>query len=168
MTNRRLLRYLTVAAGLLALSAFVGSVAHAASVEGRWLLVEETYGNGGLNLRRDKPALTLSFVREGGRLTAKTRLAPGAPERPWPALIVKDAPAHMTVEEVVIPLIENTVRARYRARAVHDAPAQAEIVEEYSLSEDGRSLIGTVTVTFLQSGQPRGGYVLHRRFERQP
>jgi hypothetical protein len=168
MTNLRLFRCSIAAAALLVLTVFAGPAAHAASVEGRWLLVEETYGNGGSNLRRGKPALTLSFSREDGRLTAVTRLTPDAREQPWPALTVQDAPAQMTIEEIVIGPVERTVRARYRARAALDDPPQAEIVEEYSLSEDGRSLLGTVTVTFLQDGQPRGGYVLHRRFERQP
>ena len=159
-----LIRYLTVAAALLALAL---PVAGADSLEGRWLLVEETYGTGGLNLRRDKPAQTLEFVREGGRLTGRSRLSPDVPELPWPSFGVEDAAQPVTVDAVAIPLTEDSVRARYRTPA-REGQVQVDVIEEYQVSADGNSLLGTVTVTLLRNGESRGGYVLHRRYERQP
>ena len=44
----------------------------------------------------------------------------------------------------------------------------SEIVEEYRVSEDGKALTGTVTVSRIRGGEPRGSFVLHRRFERLP
>ena len=158
------IRHLTIAAALLALAL---PVAGSGSIEGRWLLVEETYGNGGLNLRRDKPAQTLEFVREGGRLSGRTRLSPDVPELSWPSFGVENGPQPVTVDAVAIPLAENGVRTRYRTPA-REGQIQVDIVEEYQLSEDGNSLLGTVTVTLLRNGESRGGYVLHRRYERKP
>ena len=51
-----------------------GSVtAQAATLEGRWLLVKQSYGKGNSNLVRDAAPLHLEFFREGGALTGWLR-----------------------------------------------------------------------------------------------
>jgi hypothetical protein len=158
-------RILTVACAVVFLAS---AAAVAGPLEGRWVLVEETYGTGGLNLMRQKPPQTIEFVREGGRLEGRTRIRPDGPEGPWPAFFVDAADEPLDVHEVWISPTEDEVRARYRTPAVRDDKVRLDIVEEYSLSEEGDSLVGTVTVTFLSHGGTRGSFVLHRRFERQP
>ena len=161
-----LIRHLTIAAALLALAL---PVAGAASLEGRWLLVEETYGTGALNLRREKEPQTLSFVREGVALKGRTRLTPDGPERSWPALFLEEAgSAAAVVEELTFSPNQDRVHTRYRTPFVREDKVQLDIVEEYVVSESGESLVGTVTVTFLYRGETRGSFVLHRTFERQP
>ena len=95
--------------------------AAAGPLEGRWLLVEETYGTGGLNLRRDKPPQTIELVREGGGLVARTRIGPqGSASRPWPAFVIGDTPARVSVNELSIAPAEDGVR--HIARVIDEVP----------------------------------------------
>lgn len=143
--------------------------ARAGPLEGRWVLVEETYGSGGLNLVRDKPPQTIRFVREGAALTGRMRLGPDEPENAWPVFFLEqDGDAASAVEELSFSPAEDHVLARYRTPFVREDKARLDIVEDYRVSEDGKSLVGTVKVTFLHAGEKRGGFVLHRKFEKQP
>ena len=141
----------------------------AGPLEGRWVLVEETYGSGGLNLVREKPPQTIRFVREGAALEGRTRLAPDEPERSWPVFFLEQAEAAAAaLEELSYSPAEDRVLARYRTPFVREDKVRLDIVEDYRVSGDGESMVGTVKVTFLDAGEKRGGFVLHRRFERQP
>lgn len=60
------------------------------------------------------------------------------------------------------------VRVEYDFEPNPDDDLVLEIVEEYRVVDDGRALEGRVRVAFVRAGEPRGSYVLHRRFERQP
>ena len=146
------------------------AVVMAGTLEGRWQLVEETYGTGGLNLRRDKPPQTIEFVREGGRLTAHTLIGSGSqPRRLWPAFVIGDAPARISVSEMLIAPAEDGVRARYTVSAFREGDdMELDVVEDYRLQGDGQTLAGTVRVRFVRGSESRGSFVLHRTFERQP
>jgi hypothetical protein len=168
-THPRLLRNLCACATLVAIVTLSFSTARAGPLEGRWVLVEETYGSGGLNLVREKPPQTIRFVREGVALAGRTRLAPDEPERSWPVFFLEQAEAAAAaLEELSFSPSEDHVVARYRTPFVREDKVRLDIVEDYRVSEDGESMVGTVKVTFLHAGETRGGFVLHRRFERQP
>ena len=159
-----------ILAVVCALVFLASTAALAGPLEGRWLLVEETYGTGGLNLMRQKPPQTIEFVREGGRLAARTRIGPESqPMRPWPAFVIGDAPAQISVSEMLIAPAEDGVRARYTVSSFREGDDMVlEVIEDYRLDDDGHSLIGTVRVEFVRGTGSRGSFVLHRRFERQP
>jgi hypothetical protein len=140
--------------------------AAAATLEGRWKLVEETYGAGGSNLMRHKPPETMEFVREAGGLAGTIRIGAAGAQR-WPLSAPGGAHAASTGEDVTFSPGEDHVHAHYLTPENADH-FHLDIVEDYRVSEDGASLTGTMTVTFLQDGEPRGSYVLHRTFERQP
>jgi len=155
-----------VCATLVALSF---PTARAGPLEGRWVLVEETYGSGGLNLVRDKPPQTIRFARDGAALTGRMRLGPDEPENPWPVFFLEQGEAAAAVlEELSFSPAEDHVLARYRTPFVREDKTRLDIVEDYHVSEDGESMVGTVKVTFLHAGEKRGGFVLHRKFEKQP
>lgn len=140
----------------------------AGTLEGRWLLVEQTYGSGRSNLVKDEEPLRLEFFREGGGLVARAWFGDGSDGvMPWPSLLTGDG-ADVRVEAIVIASRENHVRARYRTAPAPGEETALEIVEEYRVDEDGKSLTGTVTVSAVRAGEPGGSYVLHRRFEREP
>ncbi len=155
--------------GFLALAALVVAAASAGgTIEGRWRLVEQSYGAGRANLAdRDTP-LRIEFRREGGRLVGRTWIdgANGAVLR-WPAL-----PGGPTVEVLEIDLArdEGQVRARYRTESAPGEEGSLEIVESYRVSEDGGTLSGSVSVTLLRGDgwESGGSYTLHRRFVREP
>jgi hypothetical protein len=151
---------ITRLAFVVALAAFVVAFpAAAGTLEGRWVLVEETYGAGGLDLSRHKPEQTIEFVRERGALVAKARMGEDARIQTWP-------PATGDAQLSYSPQ-EGQVRVRYRTPE-NDDRFCLEIVEEYRASADGNELSGTMKVTFLREGEERGSFVLHRRFERRP
>jgi hypothetical protein len=142
------------------------STAGAATLEGRWILVEETYGAGGADLTRHKPPLTIEFAREGGSLAGTIRESPAVAAQRWPIAGPAGAPIAAGDLEVALGPGEDRVRARYLTPE-NDDRFRLHVVEEYRVSEDGAYLIGTMTVTFLREGEPRGSFVLHRRFERR-
>jgi hypothetical protein len=160
------LRAAVIACSFLCLAT---AAAVAGPLEGRWLLVEETYGTGGLDLTRGRPPQTIEFLREGGRLVASTRIGADARSRPWPAFVIGESPAPVAVHEMLIAPAEDGVRARYTVSAFRDGDDMVlEVEEEYRLEGDGRILAGTVVVEFLRGDEPRGSFELRRRFERQP
>jgi hypothetical protein len=160
-----LVRTVTTVAAMLLLGVGMTS---AGSLEGRWLLVEQTYGSGGSNLIKDEAPLRLEFFREGKRLAARAWFGDGSSGLlPWPSLLTGDG-AEVRVEEIVIAPREDSVRARYRTEPAPGEETALWIVEEYRVDDDGKALTGTVTVSLSRAGEPGGSYVLHRRFEREP
>jgi hypothetical protein len=144
------------------------SVASAGPLEGQWRLVEQTYGSGLSNLVVNEPPLRLEFYREGGRLAARAWFGQDT-ERvfAWPSLLADDGPA-VSLEEYVVTPQEDGVRVRYRTEPASAEETALEFVEEYNVTDDGKTLVGTVTVSRLHPGEEGGSYVLHRRFEREP
>jgi hypothetical protein len=159
------MRTITTVATILLLGV---AVASAGTLEGRWLLVEQTYGSGRSNLVEEKEPLRLEFFREGDRLVGRAWFGDGsAGVMRWPSLLTGDAAA-VHVEEIVIAPREDRVRARYRTEPAPGEETALEIVEAYRVGDDGKTLTGTVTVSQTRAGETGGSYVLHRRFEREP
>ena len=160
-----------VAASLLTLFLTAGFLPAlgAGSLEGRWVLVEQHYGEGRSNLAPDERPVRLEFVHEGGRLTGKVWAgATEAEARPWPVAPARGASAEPRVRDYSSSPRLDRVRVEY---SVEPAPGDGlvlEIVEEYRLVDEGKALEGSVRVAFVRHGEPRGSYVLHRRYEREP
>jgi hypothetical protein len=86
----------------------------------------------------------------------------------WPAFAADDKHVRTQIDEYETSPGRNRVRAVYTVDPSVDSKLTLKVVEEYRLADGGKSLKGTLTVKFLHAGEPRGSYVLHRRFERQP
>lgn len=160
-----------VAASVLALlaAAWSAPALSAGSLEGRWVLVEQHYGEGRSNLAPDEEPVKLEFLHEGGRLAG--RIWTGAAEAeavPWPAAPGKEGPVPPRVRSFSSSPRLDSVRAEYSVEPAPGNDLVLEIVEEYRVVDEGRALEGSVRVSFVRAGEPRGSYVLHRRFERQP
>jgi hypothetical protein len=161
----------TVVARALAL-VLVGSclapAALAASLEGRWRLVEQRYEAGAANMMADETPLYLEFTRGAGGLAA--RMWAGADVSaavPWPAFSSQAGPSALEVRERGEDAIAGEVKVSYR---VHPSPGDdlvLEVTESYRVSKDGSALEGTLQVKFSGGERNRGGYTLHRRFERE-
>ncbi len=156
----------------VALAALVGwpvaTMSAAGPVEGTFLLVEQRYGNGDWNLAsRDEP-LRIEFRREGGVVAGRVWAGgdSSAASR-WPAF-ANDA-GLLPVEDVSVKEDASTgeVIARYRVRPSPTDDLVLEISESYRLVESGQALVGEMTVRFFVEGADRGGFALHRRFERE-
>jgi len=166
----RAIRSATVGAPaiLLVVLACLAPAARAASPEGRWLLVEQRYEAGGANMIADGPPLHIEFTTEAGRLTA--RMWTGSDESvavSWPSFSASAGPAAQEVRERVADPLTGEVRASYSVRSSPGDDLVLEVTETYRVSKDGASLEGTLRVKFAGGKENRGGYTLHRRFERE-
>jgi hypothetical protein len=144
-------------------AALAAGAALAGSLEGRWRLVEETYGEGKGNLAGDHRPVELEFVRNGPELVATIRLAREGPALAWPAAPAADRTLRVLDREVAP--VEGRARIRYVVEPAPGDDLALEIVEDYRVAADG-TLAGTVDVTLLRAGEHAGSYRLHRRFER--
>lgn len=137
-----------------------------ASLEGRWLLVEQSYGRGGSNLVSAEDRIVLELSRQGSGHSGRI-LDPVDPARgwSWPAweaggrLLPARNLQKASSEE------EGFVRARYQVKPSEGDEMELEITEEYRMGPRG-DLVGTVKVVFLTPEGTRGSYELSRRFER--
>jgi hypothetical protein len=159
--------------GILATALVLSSSAVAApapgSLEGRWLLVEQRYGKGEADHASTDQPVRLEFVRDGGTVAGTIRAGSGeSVAARWPAMVVDGEPQEIRVEEYRTGRDSEWVRASYTVPPRPGDDLMLKVVEEYRVSTGGKELVGTVTVSFMRDGEPRGSYVLHRRFERQP
>jgi hypothetical protein len=141
----------------------------AGTLEGRWLLVEQHYGKGHADQATKDQPVRLEFVRDGGTLAG--RIWAGSEEavaERWPAMVVDGEPREIRIDEYRTGRDSEWVRATYTVPPRPGDDLVLKIVEEYRVAAEGRELVGTATVSFIRDGEPRGSYVLHRRFERQP
>jgi len=139
------------------------------TLAGRWVLVEQHYGKGQANQAPAENRVRLEFSLEGGQFAGRIwagESATGA-ER-WPVLAVDGESPEPRIEEITPDPRLNRVRAVYTVEPARDGDTVLRVTEEYWITDDGKSLTGTVTVSLVRAGQPRGSYVLHRRFEREP
>ena len=154
------------AAALLGCAAATSAAAD--PIVGPFVLVEQRYGDGAWNLAASDRPLRLAFRREGGALAGWVGAggADAAASR-WPAF-ANDA-GFLPVEsvEVTEDAAAGEVRARYRVRPSPTDDLVLEIFETYRLVESGKALVGEMTVRFSAGGADRGGFTLHRRFERE-
>jgi hypothetical protein len=140
----------------------------AGQLEGRWLLMEQTYGSAGSNMIAGEPEVRIEFRREGAGIAARTWRGDGSEGIfRWPSMLTGDG-TDIRVEEIIVAPEKGLVRARYRTDSDDDDEVAVEIIEEYRVGEDGDTLTGTVTVSRVRGDEPRGSYVLHRRFVREP
>jgi hypothetical protein len=144
------------------------AIAAAGPIEGRFRLVEQRYERGDVNLASQDLPVRVEFHREGGVLSG--RIWAGDREEsalPWPAFAGDAGP--VPVEAVVVrdDVAAGEVSARYRVGPSPGDDLVLEIVETYRLVESGGALEGTMTVRFTGGTMNRGGFTLHRRFERE-
>ncbi len=139
------------------------------TIEGHWILVEQNYGKGKANFAPQDALVHLEFGVEGAGLTARVWEGENrAAAATWPAFDAGDGLLPLQIEERRIDRRSGTARAEYVVQPDPPDGVVLRIVEDYRVADKGASLIGTTTVFFLQGGEPRGSYVLHRRFERAP
>ncbi len=146
-------------------AAALGSVAGGDSLEGRWLLEQQTYGSGKGHQAQVAKPLRMEFYRKGGELAGRIWFGERSADAvPWPSLVQ----AKIRSQQVDFSPAEDRVRARYRAESAPGEDVVLEITEEYRVTDGGTALSGTVTVAILRAGKPGGSYVLERRFRREP
>ena len=137
------------------------------ALEGRWILTEQTYQGGGRNLAPVDEPVRIEFLPGPTGLTGRVWAGPEDRRAvPWPAIVVEDR-----VLAVTIRSLERTpaggVTVAYTTVPAEGDDMVLEVRETYELVEDGAALEGTVEVRFTGGEFHRGGYTLHRRFERE-
>ena len=152
-------------AGGLALAIAAGS---SATLDGRWRLVEQTYGLGSAASASEAPRLRLELTHAAGRIAGQVWLAGHESRRTsGPAMFRDDEPLPVLVVANEVSAAADSVRVRYVTDDPDDDKNVLEIEEDYRLVEDGAALAGSVTVRVRHDGKDVGGYRLHRRFERE-
>ena len=144
------------------------ALALAGPIEGRFRLVEQRYERGDANLASQDLPVRVEFHREGGVLAGW--IWAGDREEgalPWPAFAGDAGPVPVEGVEVRDDAAAGEVSARYRVGPAPGDDLVLEIVETYRLVESGGALEGTMTVRFTGGATNRGGFTLHRRFERE-
>jgi hypothetical protein len=154
---------------ILAVLAAISAVALAAeSIEGRWRLVEQSYGTGRGDIPDAGSPVLIEFRRTPTGITG--RVWPGDEKTTaadWPALFTADGPRPVRLREIESSPTGDRIRARYEVEPSGEEGDVLEIIEEYRLSDDGAALVGTVTVSLSHDGKAAGSYAIRRRFERQ-
>ena len=137
----------------------------AQSLEGRWLMVEQFYGDGQANIVDKELPLYLEFTPDGDGWSVLV----------WPGDDrdkAVDWPAHVTRHGIQsVEVLEREVLDGGRGiRAKYELPPKGGgvvvIEEKYSLDPSGEFLTGKASVNILKNGEDKGSYVLNRRFER--
>jgi hypothetical protein len=150
---------------ILVFCALLATPVAAEGLEGRWLMVEQYYGDGQANIADKDLPLYLEFTPEGEGWSVLV----------WPGDDRDKAvqwPAHVTRHGIrPVELLEREIlRGGGGIRVKYELPPQGGgtvvIEEKYSLDPSGEYLTGKATVHILQDGQDKGTYVLNRRFER--
>ena len=145
-----------------------GSPSVSGRLVGRFKLVEQTYEGGQANIAVAENPVHIEFTREQGRLEGRIWAGGDASHADaWPAFRA-DAGALAVrktarIEDDGAGLIE----VRYTVQPSADDDLVLEVIERYELTADGESLAGTMRVSFTGGDTNRGGYTLHRRFERE-
>lgn len=137
-----------------------------AGVEGRWVLTEQTYQDGGRNLAPDEEPLRLELA--SGPAGPSGRLWVGGAEAeslPWPSIAVEGRPLLLTVRSLG-RTAGGGVTVAYSAVPAEGDDLVLEIRETYELGDSEAVLLGTIEVRFTGGESHRGGYTLHRRFTR--
>ena len=140
-----------------------------AQVVGRWKLVEQRYGGGQANLADTERPVFLELEPETAGLAGKIWAGDDPGEaRDWPAYLTDRGALPVEVlnrtEDLACPAVE----VHYLVRPVPDDDLVLEITEHYDATDDGRTLVGWMRVTFTGGDRNRGNYILQRRWERQP
>lgn len=156
-----------VAAAILTL--LPAAVLQAATLEGRWKLVEQRYGSGRANLVSVEPPVKLEFYLAESKLAGRIWVEGDRSKAlPWPSFPSEHGPLPVEIRQLVIGAGSDVALTRYRVRLSEKDGETLEVTEEYRLAEKAQALVGTVTVASPADGPSRGSYVLQRRFEREP
>ena len=156
-------------AGLMILLTLAGVFPVHAGLEGRWRLVEQRGATGPDGPARSSPPARLEILREGAGLTCRVSTAE-EPARvfPWPVFLKGHESLPVAIEERILDERTGRLRARYTVDLPEGDPQALRVVEDYALSEDRRSLDGTVRLTLVERGTERGTWVIRRQFVREP
>lgn len=139
-------------------------------LEGRWVLVEQTYGKGKANLAGQEQPVCLEFYTDGGGQQAARawRADESSASWGWPVWLAEGKPLPLRLLQRSVDPGAGTVAVRYTVQPSAGDSMVLEVEESYRLEEAGTALVGTVKATFRVGEETRGGFVLHRRFERMP
>ena len=167
MRNLRVFPVLRRLLPLLAASAavFILAAVPVGTLEGRWKLVEQRRGEQTANTAPSEKPVRLEFANAGGRLQGRIWAGDNTnASQLWPAMMADHGPVRVEIKELSIDARSQRARASYIVKPSGTGGETLEVIEAYALSDDGRSLTGTVIVTDTAS---RGSYTLYRRFERE-
>jgi hypothetical protein len=149
-------------------SASAGGPAVSGHLVGRFKLIDQTYEGGQANIAVAETPVHVEFTLEGGRLAG--RIWAGGDDSKadsWPAFRSDAGP--LAVREISRTEDDGAgaIEVRYTVQPSADDDLVLDVTERYQLSADGNSLAGTMRVSFTGGDTNRGGYTLHRRFERE-
>ena len=120
-----------------------------ASLEGRWTLVAQSYGDGDSELANLERPLRLELVRQtdgwAGRVWAGDDRGAALP---WPAFASDEGPRPLSAVEIRHEPSTGRLTASYEVRPSVDDPLVLRIVESYAVQDGGDVLAGTMTVSF--------------------
>jgi hypothetical protein len=151
-----------------ALGLWACPVLAAGSIEGRWRLVEQHAGSGRADLARDQRPIRIEFVASAtGSLSGRLWIGdPPAGPYAWPSFASSGSLRPVSLEETRLDRDEAVAQYRVAPGAAGDRTLR--IREEYRLTAGGGALSGVIRITELEGDEPRGSYVIHRRFELEP
>lgn len=131
-------------------------------------MIEQRVGSGRANFAREERPIRIEFLSDpSGALSGRLWIGdPPAGPYPWPSFASGGALQTVAVEELRFDRDEAI--ARYRVAPGAEGGRALLIREEYRLTHGGTALTGVIRITELEGGEPRGSYVIHRRFELEP
>ena len=157
-----------IAAALL-FSTIAASASDAGRLVGRWRLVEQHYERGQQNLAEYAEAHQIEVLEdiEGVRVRTWSGTDPRRAVS-WPAVLVDGRAIDIVASDRSVDVPRGILRAEYRVEPGVEGGQTIDVVEEYRLDAEQDVLVGSITFRMSRDGAPRGGYVLHRRYERMP
>lgn len=153
-------------------SSALGAKTEALSLEGKWILINQRYGQGNANLANIEKPVYLEFTYIGSQLHGKIWAESDQSETltealSWPAFVNDNGLVPVEVIKIVIDNISGTAYAHYRVKPSSNDDLILDILEQYQITEQGKALKGEMKVSLKQGETNRGSFVLHRRFERK-
>jgi hypothetical protein len=135
-----------------------------ATLEGRWSLVEQRYGEGQHDFAREDGAITVVFSLERGALQGVVSWDRGRGR--WPAYPTPDGPAPVTETSRTVSPDLSRVEARYRVPSREPGGTDLLVHERWRLTDADRAEV-RVEITFERRGEQRGSFAWRRVFVRE-
>jgi hypothetical protein len=135
-----------------------------ATLEGRWSLVEQRYGEGQHDFAREDGAITVVFSLERGALQGVVSWDRGRDR--WPAYPTPDGPAPVTETSRTVSPDLSRVEARYRVPSREPGGTDLLVHERWRLTDADRAEV-RVEITFERRGEQRGSFAWRRVFVRE-